>query len=311
MTFLSILILLLVILLLLTLTICYLLLRKSARPKFYSIQQTIEIESSKGFLKGYDALPQEDYLVTSFDGYELHCISIPYPGSRKVAIITHGHTYTHWGSIKYLMMFHKLGYNAVLYDDRGHGLNKKAPITMGYRESRDLMAVIADTQKRFGPDCYIGLHGESMGSAISLQALAFHPPIHFIVSDCGYSDLRFFTKMYIRTHFHLPAFLIDLASPLCKLLYGYYLSQVSPISNLPKNQIPICFIHGAADTFIDPCNAKRMYDTDGGYKELHLFEGAAHACSYESDPDRYLQILTSFLHKVESEDGLNEYKYAE
>lgn len=286
------------------------LLRKSAHPKFFSTQESIDIESKKGFLDGYNELPKEDYIVTSYDGYELHCTCIPNHNSKKVIVVTHGHTYTRWGSVKYLMIFYKLGYSAVIYDDRGHGENKKAAITMGYRESKDLMAILQDTKKRFGEDCYIGLHGESMGSAISLMSLAYHPPIHFIISDCGYSDLKFFTKMFIHKNFHLPRVLIDLASPLCKLLYGYFLSQVSPISNLPNNNIPICFIHGASDDFIDCCNAKRMYEADGGLKELHLFEGAAHACSYQTDPQKYAKIIASFLKKVEQEEIGNERKNA-
>lgn len=310
MTFLTILILLLILLFLLTITICYMLLRKSARPKFYSTQESIDIESKKGFLNGYEELPKEDYIVTSYDGYELQCTCVHNANSKKVIVITHGHTYTRWGSVKYLMIFYKLGYSAVIYDNRGHGANKNTAITMGYRESRDLMAVLQDTKQRFGEDCYLGLHGESMGSAISLMSLAYQPPIHFIISDCGYSDLKYFTKMFIHNNYHLPRILIDLASPLCKLLYGYFLSQVSPISNLPNNHIPICFIHGAADHFIDCCNAKRMYEADGGLKELHLFEGAAHASSYETDPQKYAEIVASFLKKVEQEEIRNERKNA-
>lgn len=289
----------------------YVLLRLTSHPKFFSTKQSIEIEQSKGYLDGYFELPKEDYTITSYDGYVLHCSLIPSEKkSKKVVIITHGHTYTRWGSVKYLMIFRELGYNAVIYDDRGHGENKHAPVTMGYHEHEDLMCVINDTFKRFGSDCYIGLHGESMGSAISLQVLKKHPPIHFIVSDCGYSDLVYFTKMFARTNFHIPSLFIHLASLLSKMLYGYWLHEVSPITYLKDNQIPVCFIHGAADTYIDPCNAKRMYDADAGYKELHLFEHAGHAESYASDPDMYRKIVQDFIDKVEREEHEHEYKNA-
>ncbi|BBF42303.1 hydrolases of the alpha/beta superfamily [Lachnospiraceae bacterium KM106-2] len=291
--------------------ISYILLRKTSHPKFFTTEETIEIEKGKGYLTNYFDLPKEDYTISSYDGYELHCTYIPAASDQqKVIIVTHGHTYSKWGSVKYLMLFRDLGYHAIIYDDRGHGDNQPAPITMGYKEQKDLMCVIEDTRRRFGENCYIGLHGESMGSAISLQVLASHPPIHFVVSDCGYSDLIFFTKMFAHVNYHIPGLLIDLASILSRLLYGYWLSQVSPISTLSDNKIPICFIHGASDTFIDPCNAVRMYQADAGYKELHIFPNAGHAESYATAPEEYTKIVHDFINKVESEDGFNEYKKA-
>ena len=301
---------LLLLVLLLLLTVCYFLLRKTSHPAFFTTEKSIQIEKDQGFLNGYDELPKEDYVLTSFDGYELHCTLIPHPNSKKVVIITHGHSYTKWGSIKYLKIFYQLGYNAVIYDNRGHGENKPYPVSMGYRESKDLMCVIHDTIRRFGSDCILGLHGESMGSAISLQSLSYHPPIQFIVSDCGYSDLNFFTKMYLHTKLHLPSFLVDISSLLCRILYGYRFSQISAMQNLTNNQVPICFIHGAADDFIDCCNAQRMYDTDPGYKELHLFPDAGHAQSYASNPELYAKIVAQFIHKIESECEQNECKNA-
>ncbi len=291
----------LAVLVVLILTVSYLLVRLMSHPKFFTTEQTIEIERGKGFLEGYDELPKEDYIIKSFDGYELHTTLIPYEGSKKVAIISHGHTYSRWGSVKYLMIFRKLGYNAVIYDDRGHGDNAKHPVSMGFRESRDLMAVIADTRERFGEDCIMGLHGESMGTGLTLQALQYHPKVDFIVADCGYSDLMYFTKMFISDGMHLPKFLVDVANLVCRVTCGYWITQVSPITYLADNEIPICFIHGEKDDLINVVNAKRMYEANKGYKELHLFAKAGHAQSYETEPEKYYDVVTKFVRKVEGD----------
>jgi len=290
----------LAIIVLLLLGISYVLLRKTSHPKFFTTEETIEIERSKGFLEGYDAIPKMDYMIDSYDGYRLGCTYVPLEGSHKLVIITHGHTYSRWGSVKYLMLFRKLGYGAVIYDDRGHGDNAKHPVTMGFHEAKDLLAVIADARNRFGDAAQeIGLHGESMGSAITLMALAHEQRLSFAVADCGYSDLQFFTRQFLKENFHLPSFFVTIASLMAKLLYGYSFKEVSPITAIKDNKVPICFIHGAADDFIDPVNGQRMYDAANCQKEIHLFEGAGHALSYQTDSDKYFEVLSNFIHSLE------------
>ena len=281
--------------------ISFLLVRRMSHPTFVTTQQTIDREGQKGYLNEFLKLPKKDYILRSFDGYELHCTLLPNdPSSNKVVIITHGHSYTKWGSAKYAMMFHKLGYHAVIYDNRGHGENKSHPVTMGYYEKKDLLCVINDTKNKIGHNCYMGLHGESMGSAISLQVLEFNPDIQFIVSDCGYSDLTYFTKMAMTTHFHLPVLLLHTSNLLNKILTGYWLKEVSPISNLINNTVPVCFIHGDSDNLVDCSNATRMYDTNNGYKELHIFKNTGHAKSFENDQDKYFHIVQNFLQNINS-----------
>lgn len=285
---------------------CIYLLRFAAYPHFHSESECLEREEKKVNLDEYKALYKEDYIISSFDGYQIYCTFVPNQTNQKIIILTHGHAYTYWGSIKYLLIFYHLGYSAILYDNRGHGRNQKHIVTMGHLEQIDLLTVIEDTKKRFGPDCFIGLHGESMGSSISLLALSYHPPIQFVVSDCGYSDLSYFYRMLLKKRFHLPSFVVTCSNQLNKLLFGYYFSDIKPIDSLYKNNIPICFIHGRNDRFIDCYNAVRMFDVNAGYKELHLFDDATHAGSYQSNPKLYKDIVTSFVTKVEAMYHNNE-----
>lgn len=286
-------------LILLLLLACVILLRRAAYPHFRTLEDSRNRESTYVDIDQYEKLAKEDYVIDSFDGYRLHCTFVPGQNHKKIVILTHGRGYTFWGCIKYLMMFHTLGYCAIFYDNRGHGRNQKHVVTMGYLEKHDLLTVIEDTKRRYGSDCFIGLHGESMGSAISLLALAYTSSIRFVISDCGYSDLTFFYRMLVTSKVRGFRWLVLLCNPLNKLLFGYYLSSVKPMDSLYQNQVPICFIHGAKDKLVDCCNAKRMYDANLGYKELHIFYEAHHADSYRSDPLRYQAILEQFLYKVE------------
>jgi len=272
-------------------------------PKCISVEDARKFESEKGFFRNIEKYTINRYTVESFDGYKLNTMMVPAdePGDKFV-IISHGYTYNHIGSIKYVNIYHSLGYNCILYDDRGHGENDKFNCTLGINESKDLMAVIDDTYKRYGSGIYLGLHGESMGSGLQIMALKYKPDVRFIVNDCGYASLIDVLSWKVRQQFHLPSWLAYTSSIMCSIFYGYSFTKVRPIDNLKDNKIPICFIHGAEDNFIDKSHSERMHNETSGYSELHLFPGAGHAKSLESDEERYYKVVEGFLNKVAETD---------
>ena len=268
-------------------------------PKCTSVEEGRRIETEKGFFRNHDNYSINRYTVESFDGYKLSTMIVPSDvQGDKYVIISHGYSYNHMGSVKYLNLFHSLGYSCILYDDRGHGENIRVNCTMGVKESRDLMAIIADTYKRYGEDIYLGLHGESMGSGLQIMALKYKPRVQFIVNDCGYANLIDVLSWKVRQKFNLPRWLAYTASIMCGILYGYTFTRVKPIDNLKENTIPICFIHGMDDDFIDKSHSERLHKETSGYSELHLFKGAGHAQSLESDEKRYYRIVKEFLEHI-------------
>ena len=73
---------------------------------------------------------------------------------------------------------------------------------------------------------------------------------------------------------------------------------MNPEEYLKENEIPICFIHGQEDTFIPCSQSVRMHEVNKGYSELHIFPGAEHAQSIDSDLCRYEKVLKEFVEKV-------------
>ncbi len=270
-----------------------------------SLERSINWEKNHNFYRDFDTREVKEYEIKSFDGYVLHAYYVSnrdFPESRKFIIINHGYTSSHYGSLKYLNKWMELGYNCVLYDDRYHGKNlknRKSCSTLGIKESKDMMAVVEDTYSRYGEDIYLGLQGESMGSAMEIIALKYKPRVHFIVNDCGFADLYNVLEGAISSQFHLHKWLIWPSSAMNRLIYGWSFFKSRPIDSLKDNTIPICFIHGEADTFIKPENSLRMAKANPAYSELHIFPKAAHAETMLVDEERYLRILKSFLKKVE------------
>ena len=246
-------------------------------------------------LSWYDPLEKTDYTVTSYDGYILHAQFLKNPGdTSRYVLISHGYTDNRFGALKYAYMYLEQGFNVIVYDLRGHGLNEPTFCTYSARERKDLLALILDSRERYPNTTLFGIHGESLGAATSIAVLEEKPPIDFVVADCGFSEISSVLKGGLRG-MHLPGFFVDVASVCAKIRYGYSFGQMRPIDSLKDNQIPILFIHGADDDFILPEHSEKMKAATKGYAELHLIEGAAHAMSIITDPDSYREYVSAFL----------------
>lgn len=274
----------------------------AVRPTVHTLEYEIDYLKKHDFMQGESLAIENEHTVTTFDGQKLWVGFVPGdPENKHYVVLSHGYTSTRYGMYKYAVLWRRLGYNCVIYDNRGHGVNESTPITFGIKESRDLMAVIEDTYERYGRDICIGLHGESMGSGLQLMALSHKPTVDFIVNDCGYSEILPVLRWKVQDGFRFPGWLADLASPFCRLFFGYWFQDVRPIDRLKENEIPICFVHGTRDTFTHKWHSEKMYEVNKGYKELHLYEGAEHAECIVKDTDRYLKMLKDFTEKVYAE----------
>lgn len=289
----------LIIILFIILLLSVILVRYLARPWTVTYKEAYDVELKKGFLKDYESFYKEKLIIPSFDGYLIHGEYVPtIKESNKYVILTHGYTWDYLGCIKYMHIFRELGFNCLMYDLRGHGDNKRVPVTMSINESKDLLEIINFVHNRFGDDIILGLHGESLGCATSIAVLKYKPKIDFVVADCGFAKLEHLLKTQLTKQFHLPAFLVKPASFINKIIYGYYFEDNRPIDSLKDNTVPICFIHGNGDTLVPVEDSKEMYEATKGYKELHITDGVEHALSYQSNPDKYKEIVTNFLNKI-------------
>ncbi|MCR5396622.1 MAG: alpha/beta hydrolase [Lachnospiraceae bacterium] len=293
----------LLILLIAVLGISYFCMYYVLTPKVRSMEDGAKLEKEHDNWGDWDSYEKEEWDVTSFDGYLLHGTLIYNRGEHadpdKFCIITHGYTSNRYGSFRYIPTFYDLGYNIYIYDDRHHGANKRCFTTMGYWEKKDLIEVKNALQKRFGSHIKIGIHGESLGCAISLSALGLTQDFKFCIADCGYADLQMLLTELIGDQMHLPKFFASLASVWCKIVHGFYFSDVKPCMALKDNTTPILFIHGDADTFIDKKHSEINYKhAQNCYKEIHFFPGADHAWSCMSDKAGYDKLVKEFVGKL-------------
>lgn len=275
----------------------------ATKPRCYDAKRSIRQVTEQGLLGEFDSLEKEEIQIPSYDNYVLNGLYLPAKEeSNKYVVITHGIMDTCYGSSKYANLYHRLGFHVVMYDMRNHGVNVKTYTSMGVRECKDLRAVIGYVRERFGrgevDEISVGIHGESLGSATSILCLDDNLNLAFCVADCGYSDLIELMRHLVKNEYHVPDFFVPLGDKLVKLFYGYSFSEIRPIDNLKNNYTPILFMHGAEDTYVPTYMSQDMYEANAGYKEICLFEGAKHAKSIASNPEKYFEVLREFLGRV-------------
>ena len=247
----------------------------------------------------YETLQKTDYEIPSYDGYVLHAQFLKNPvDTDKYMILTHGFTDNHYGALKYAKMYLDYGFNLVIYDLRGHGANKRTFVTYAIRESRDVMAVVADTRRRYGNIRVLGLHGESLGAASTAMCMKYKPQVNFGVCDCGFADIENVIKGSVES-MHLPGFCYYLAALGAVIRYHYSFGKMRPIDALSENTVPMLFIHGDADQLIPYQNSERMAAKTAGDSEVHLIPGATHAESVLKDTTAYREYVEAFLKKIE------------
>jgi uncharacterized protein len=258
-----------------------------------------ETGSTRLIEEDYDSLPKEEVLIRSQYGYDIKAIFVkPHP-HKKFMIFSHGVTENKWNSIKYMNLFIKQGFNAVIYDHRRHGESGGKTTSYGYFEKYDLKAVVDELIRREGDDVFFGIHGESMGAAtLLLYAGSVEDRADFYIADCPFSDFGEQLAYRMSVEVKMPAkFLLPLVGGTLKLRQGYTLKDLSPISVVQNIRKPVLFIHSTNDDFILPQMTKDLFEKKQGPKELFLDFRGTHAQSYNDNPEEYEQLIQRFLHQ--------------
>jgi alpha-beta hydrolase superfamily lysophospholipase len=217
----------------------------------------------------------------------------------KIAILCHGLGYAKYSGIKYAKMFFNLGYQVIIYDHRNHGYSGKAHTSMGFYEKYDLKKLVDWCYKRYGENCSIVTHGESMGAATVLMHLGIDRRVNYAIADCAYSDLTELLCHQLKQYYHLPCCLIPIESFLTYLRAGFWYNEVSPIRVVRHSQTPVLFIHGKIDNLVPANMTRQMYNNKKRNKAMYLVARAKHAGSYCKNKEGYEKVVEMFLKKYQ------------
>lgn len=195
--------------------------------------------------------------------------------------------------------FRARGYSVLLFDLRAHGVSAGDTLSYGVREQNDVLGALDFvTGKGFLPG-RIAMIGVSYGAAAMLMAAPAMPAVGALVSDSAYAAIWPVVARQIPKQQPLLALLqpgpgMKLAA---RLVYGVDLAKARPVDAVKRvPERPILFIHGLADDYVVPNNARQLRAASANPgSDLWLVPGAAHAKPFSRAPDEWLRRVSAFL----------------
>ena len=252
--------------------------------------------------QSFDQLTKETLWMTN-QGLKQDAWYVPAEtATNKTVIVVHGFTNDKEDMKPYAWMFHELGYNVLMPDNMSHGDSEGQIIGYGWNDRLNVIKW-AEMLVEQNSDSEITLFGVSMGAATVMMASgeeSLPDQVVNIIEDCGYSSVWGELKYQAKEMYNLPAFpILYEVSAISKIRAGFSYGQASSVNQLKNNTRPVLFIHGSDDTFVPTSMVYKNYQATQGEKELYIVKGAGHAKSFETDPQAYIEKISTFLKKYE------------
>lgn len=220
--------------------------------------------------------------------------------SHNWVIAIHGYTGKRQQMYSYARYYAEQGYNVLTPDMRSHGDSEGKFIGMGWLDKEDVKLWI-DHVLGIDPDAQIILHGVSMGGATVMMTSGEDLPhnVKAIIDDCGYTSVWDEFTDEARYLFNISQFpILYTASAISKIRAGYTFQEASALEQVKNTSIPIFFIHGEEDNFVNTRMVYSLYDACNSQKDLYVVEGAGHGQALYMDPDKYFTKVFGFINSL-------------
>ncbi len=257
-----------------------------------------------------DSLQQSKALKDTFiitdDHIRLHAFYASSPDSTsRTAVIIHGYTDN---AIRMMMIGymynHDLQYNILLPDLRYAGWSDGSHIQMGWNDRTDVLRWMDVANDIFDGHTQMVVHGISMGAATAMMVSGEKQQeyVKCFVEDCGYTSVKEQFAKELKEQSGLPSFpILDIASCLCRLKYGWDFDTASAENQVRRCKLPMLFIHGDADDYVPAWMVYKVYEAKPEPKELWVVPNATHAMSYRDNKTEYTSRVKEFTAKYISE----------
>ena len=261
----------------------------------------------------YDGLKAQgvlrDTFIVGYRDFQVHACYVPAkdPATAKgTAIVIHGYGDNHFVFLYLVRMYRDdLNYNVLFPDLQYHGYSDGDHIQMGWYDRYDIEKWIPVAHDIFKDD-FMVLHGVSMGGATVMMTSGDPLPeyVRAFVEDCGYASVVMqFNNNRKQSFAFIPPDVLQSASLVTRMKYGWGFWQASSLKQLKKCDRPMLFIHGDADDFVPFEHLWKNYEAKtNGYKEMWVAHGVVHANSFAKYPDVYKERVEEFLDRVKKEN---------
>lgn len=219
-------------------------------------------------------------------------------GATKTLVLVHG--YRGWPEVDFAFV---IGYlkdkncNVVYIRQRAQTPSEGKVFHMGYKEKDDLHEWIDVIYDMFKTDIY--LWGISMGCSTILMSLdkPYGNYLKGIIADCGYTNIFEeyvdIGKKYIT--FPLSWFVVTCTSLFYRLFTKHGMRKPNTLDCINNTNVPILFIHGDKDSFVNIKHTMKNYEAYKGPKDLLIVKGSDHAIAFIVDPESYKKAVEKMI----------------
>lgn len=236
--------------------------------------------------------PCEELHMKSRDGLELFArfIRSGAPAGR-IAVLVHGyHGMAEFDFSTVARFYSEHGFDILLPDQRTHGRSEGKYITFGSYERYDIVDWCRFIDNKTGGVNKLLLNGVSMGCTTALLAAAepdMPQSLRYVVADCGYTSPASIFNDVFHARYRIPAFpVLNLAALMCRLRAKFSFNEFSTTDAVKKFTVPILFLHGEDDKFVNIRNTRDNFEACTAPKELITVPGAGHGLSYVVETER-------------------------
>lgn len=222
-----------------------------------------EIDREVAATPSQAGLQYEDIHLKTSDGIGLHGWYIPAAQPRGTVLFLHGNAGNISHRLDSVQMFHRLGYNTLIFDYRGYGNSGGVPTEQGtYRDAEAAWRYL--TEQRNIPSCRIVLFGESLGGAVAAWLASREKPAALVIAS-GFTSVP---DLGQQLYPYLPV------RWLARIRYDtreYLCSVTAPVlvAHSPEDEI-IPFEHGRT-LFAAANPPKQFLELAGGHNNGFIF----------------------------------------
>lgn len=247
--------------------------------------------------------PYEKVSIRSFDGTKLYGRYYHQIDGAPIEVLFHGYrSHAYRDCCGGHALSHKMGFNALVVDQRALGASEGHTITFGIKERKDCLCWVHYLTDRFGSNTPIILSGLSMGAATVLMSTNLNLPrnVACIIADSPYSAPIAIIEKVCKDKKY-PVAICRPFVYLGALIYGGFNLGSCTAKEAVKNcRIPVLLIHGEEDRLVPWEMGMEIASSCGSRVEFVSFPRAGHGLSYLIDPIRYEAVICKFLQSVPS-----------
>lgn len=257
-------------------------------------------------IKEYDIIGYENIILKTIFIYSW----INNNNNNKWVIIVHGLNSNKFRSIFFGLIYLRLGYNIIVFDQRNHGESTIKITTMGYCEKYDLSAIVNFLKKNNSKLNEINFYGWSMGTFVIMEYLKIefnkNKLINSVILDstiCNLNNLYYYYCCYLlNKNFNYYKFYYSIYSYFIEL-FSYDLEKINPGEKLKiLNKLPILFILNKKDLIIPYKMGIKSYKNKLKYEnkkisKLVIFD-CGHVQGIRYNTNLYLFEIKNFITKI-------------